>query len=182
MLSKAYFSLLTIFCKIGYMFCPSQFYIFFLGRVANVCSVSARCSSTNPKSWARYHPFPFFIHYCLGWLGWYPCRIPNKQLASRFLLYVALLFFSDTRANPNQESESTWMAMKHKAVKDFQSGRLSWHNAGKPSSNFFSSFFLLLSACTDADDCFLLFASHRLPCRLWTWTSPGRRRDFFSFL
>jgi hypothetical protein len=40
MLSKAYFSLLTIFCKIGYMFCPSQFYIFFLGRVANVCSVS----------------------------------------------------------------------------------------------------------------------------------------------
>jgi hypothetical protein len=38
MLSKAYFSLLTIFCKIGYMFCPSQFYIFFLGRVANVCS------------------------------------------------------------------------------------------------------------------------------------------------
>jgi hypothetical protein len=40
MLSKAYFSLLTIFCKIGYMLCPSQFYIFFLGRVANVCSVS----------------------------------------------------------------------------------------------------------------------------------------------
>jgi hypothetical protein len=40
MLSKAYFSLLTIFCKIGYMFCPSQFYIFFLGRVANVCSVA----------------------------------------------------------------------------------------------------------------------------------------------
>jgi hypothetical protein len=41
MLSKAYFSLLTIFCKIGYMFCPSQCYIFFLGRVANVCSVKA---------------------------------------------------------------------------------------------------------------------------------------------
>jgi hypothetical protein len=40
MLSKAYFSLLTIFCKIGYMFFPSQFYIFFLGRVANVCSVN----------------------------------------------------------------------------------------------------------------------------------------------
>ncbi|PLW34715.1 hypothetical protein PCASD_19478 [Puccinia coronata f. sp. avenae] len=51
-------------------------------------------------------------------------KVP-RSLASRFLLYVASLFFSDTRANPNQESESTWMAMKHKAVEDFQSGRLS---------------------------------------------------------
>ncbi|PLW05623.1 hypothetical protein PCASD_26844, partial [Puccinia coronata f. sp. avenae] len=41
-------------------------------------------------------------------------KVP-RSLASRFLLYVASLFFSDTRANPNQESESTWMAMKHKA-------------------------------------------------------------------
>jgi hypothetical protein len=41
MLSIAYFSLLTIFCKIGYMFFPSQVHIFFLGRIANVCSVRA---------------------------------------------------------------------------------------------------------------------------------------------
>lgn len=39
MLSIAYFSLLTIFCKIGYMFCPSQVHIFLLGRIANVFSV-----------------------------------------------------------------------------------------------------------------------------------------------
>jgi hypothetical protein len=38
MLSIAYFSLLTIFRKIGYMFFPSQVHIFFLGRIANVCS------------------------------------------------------------------------------------------------------------------------------------------------
>jgi hypothetical protein len=38
MLRIAYFSLLTIFCKIGYMFFPSQVHIFFLGRIANVFS------------------------------------------------------------------------------------------------------------------------------------------------
>jgi hypothetical protein len=38
MLSIAYFSLQTIFCKIGYIFFPSQVHIFFLGRIANVCS------------------------------------------------------------------------------------------------------------------------------------------------
>jgi hypothetical protein len=42
MLSIAYFSLLTIFCKIGYMFSPSQVHIFFLGEIANVCSELAR--------------------------------------------------------------------------------------------------------------------------------------------
>jgi hypothetical protein len=39
MLSIAYVSLLTIFFKIGSMFFPSQVHIFFLGRIANVCSV-----------------------------------------------------------------------------------------------------------------------------------------------
>jgi hypothetical protein len=38
MLSIAYFSLMTIFCKIGYMFFPSQVHIFFLGKIANVCT------------------------------------------------------------------------------------------------------------------------------------------------
>jgi hypothetical protein len=38
MLSIAYFSLLTIFCKIGYIFCPSQGHILLLGRIANVFS------------------------------------------------------------------------------------------------------------------------------------------------
>jgi hypothetical protein len=49
MLSIAYFSLLTIFCKIGYMFCPSQVHIFFLGRIENVCSVS--CFSFPKRSY-----------------------------------------------------------------------------------------------------------------------------------
>jgi hypothetical protein len=47
MLSIAYFSLLTIFCKIGYMFCPSQVHIFFLGKIANV-----------------------FIEWCQHWHQW----------------------------------------------------------------------------------------------------------------
>jgi hypothetical protein len=38
MISIAYFSLLIIFCKIGYMFFPSQVHIFFPGRIGNVCS------------------------------------------------------------------------------------------------------------------------------------------------
>jgi hypothetical protein len=38
MIRIAYFSLLTIFCKIGYMFFPSQVHIFFLGGIANVFS------------------------------------------------------------------------------------------------------------------------------------------------
>jgi hypothetical protein len=39
MLSIAYFSLLIIFCKIGYMFFPTQVHIFFQGKIVNVCSV-----------------------------------------------------------------------------------------------------------------------------------------------
>jgi hypothetical protein len=42
MLSIAYFSLLTTFCKIVYMFFPSQVLIFFLSRIENVCSVLRR--------------------------------------------------------------------------------------------------------------------------------------------
>jgi hypothetical protein len=45
MLSIAYFSLLTIFCKIGYMFFSFQVLIFFLGRIANFCIVTHLCPS-----------------------------------------------------------------------------------------------------------------------------------------
>jgi hypothetical protein len=79
-LSIAYFSLLAIFCKIGYMFFPSQVRIFFLGRIANFCSVwCAQVAQVNEVQ-SNFHP--------------------------KFALKSTLVFFSekhDSRVWTNQE-------------------------------------------------------------------------------
>jgi hypothetical protein len=51
----AHFSLLTILCKIGYMFFPSQVHIFFLGRIANFFSVCTWKHGLDPTFRAACH-------------------------------------------------------------------------------------------------------------------------------
>jgi hypothetical protein len=70
MLSIAYVSLLTIFCKIGYMFFPSQVHIFFLGRIVNVFSVTLKVDKKTSEELydngeaQRFDQVFWVLHYC----------------------------------------------------------------------------------------------------------------------
>jgi hypothetical protein len=74
MLSIAYFSLLTIFCKIGYMFCPSQAHIFFLVRIANVCSDGGLYENTGVGKIEQTTPSP---QNQIGSAT--PCHVPDQK-------------------------------------------------------------------------------------------------------